>query len=132
MLVVETDMIAPFFKSKDRTYKNWLKLMCQSVVYMLQFVEFGSVAALLVVSGTFVATLFLHFVFVRFLFVTILFLKLLLGLLKWLMMAFTTAICTIILVEIYVLAISYCLSGLLVIFRDNRKMVKSEKFLIIL
>ncbi|XP_037046379.1 uncharacterized protein LOC119081484 [Bradysia coprophila] len=132
LLIIETDMIAPFFKSKDRTYKNWMKLMCQSVVYMLQFVEFGSVIALLVVSATFLSTLLLHFLFVRFLFVTILFLKLLLGLLQWLMMAFTTTICTIILVEIYVLAISYSLSALLVIFRDNRKMVKSEKFLIIL
>lgn len=132
ILIVETEMIAPFFKSKDRTYKNWMKLACQAVVYLLQFAEFGSVIALLIVSGTFLATLFVHFVFVKFLFVTILFLKLLLGLLQWLMMAFTTTICTIILVEIYVLAISYGLSGLLVIFRDNRKMVKSEKFLIIL
>lgn len=132
LLIIETDMIAPLFKSKDRTYKNWLKLICQSVVYMLQFVEFGSVVALLIVSATFLSTLLLHFVLVRFLFVTMLCLKLSLGILQWLIMAFTTTICTMILVEIYVFAISYSVSALFVIFRDTRKMLKSEKFFIIL
>ncbi len=132
LLVIETDMIAPLFKSKDRTYKNWMKLMCQSVVYVLQFVEFGSLIALLFVSATFLSTLFLYFVFVRFLFVTMLCFKLLLGILQWLMMAFTTTICTMILVEMYVFVISYSLSALFVIFRDTRKILKSEKFLIVL
>lgn len=132
LLIIETDMIAPFFKSKDRTYKNWIKLICQSVVYMLQFVEFGSVVALLIVSATFLSTLLLYFVLVRFLFVTMLCLKLSLGILQWLIMAFTTTICTMILVEIYVFAISYSMSALFVIFRDTRKMLKSEKFFIIL
>lgn len=131
-LIIKTEMIAPLFKSKDRTYKNWIKLICQSVVYTLQIVEFGSVIALLVVSATFLSTLFLYFVLVRFIFVTMLCLQISLEILKWLMMAFTTTICTMILVEIYVFALSYSLSALFVIFRDTRKMLKSEKFLIIL
>lgn len=132
LLVIETEMLAPFFKTKDRTYKNWIKFCCQSFVYMLQIVEFGSVIALLIVSATFLSTLLLYFALARFLFVTILCVKILLGLLKWLMMAFTTTICTMILVEVYVFVISYGLSALFVIWRDTRKMLKSEKFLIIL
>lgn len=132
LLFIETDMIAPLFRSKDRTYKNWFKLTCQSVVYMLQFIEFGSVVALLAASVAFLSTLLLYFVLVRFLFMTLLCVKLFLGLLQWLMMAFTTTICTMILVELYVFAISYSFSAFYVIFRDTRKMLKSEKFLIIL
>lgn len=130
LLIIETDMIAPLFKSKDRTYKNWMKLICQSVVYTLQFVEFGAIVALLIASATFLTTLSFYFIFVRFLFVTMLFVKFLLGILQWLMMAFTTTICTMILVEIYVFAISYSIHALLMVWRDTRKMLKSEKFFI--
>lgn len=130
LLIIETDMIAPMFKSKDRTYKNWTKLICQSVVYTLQFVEFGVIVALLIASATFLTTLSFYFIFVRFLFVTMLFAKILLGILQWLMMAFTTTICTMVLVEIYVFAISYSVHTLLIIWRDTRKMLKSEKFFI--
>lgn len=131
-LFIETEMIAPFFKSKDRTYKSWLKLLCQSVVYMFQFVEFGSVIALLIMSATYLTTLFLYVFLVRFLLVTMLCLKFILGILQWLMMAFTTTLCTMILVEINVFVFSYGASALFVIWRDTRKMLKSEKFLIIL
>lgn len=132
LLFIETEMIAPLFKSKDRTYKNWIKFICQSVVYTLQFVEFGAIVALLVASVTFLTTLSFYFILVRFLFVTMLCVKFLLGILQWLMMAFITTICTMILVEIYVFAISYSLRALLLVWRDTRKVLKSEKFFIVL
>lgn len=132
LLIIETNMIAPLFKSRDRTYKNWIKLICQSVVYMFQFVEFGAIVALLLSSVTFLTTLSLYFILVHFLFVTMLCVKIILGILQWLMMAFITTLCTMILVEIYVFAISYSTRALLVIWRDTRKMLKSEKFLIVL
>lgn len=131
-LIIRTDMIAPFFKSRDRTYKNWFKLACQSVVYLLQFIEFGSLLSLLAVSATFLSTLLFYYILVRCLFVTVLCIKLLLGFLQWLMMAFTTAIFTMILVEVYVFVISYSFTAFFTFFRETRKMLKSEKFLIIL
>ncbi|KAJ6643297.1 hypothetical protein Bhyg_08255 [Pseudolycoriella hygida] len=130
LLIIDTDMIAPFFRSKDRTYENWMKLWCQSVVYILQYIEFGALVVLLSVSLTFLSTLFVHLMFVRYLFVTIAFFKLLLIMLRWAMMAFTTTICTFILVEIYVFVMSYGINSLYLLWRDTKKMLKSEKFLI--